>query len=62
MYRIDPKIKAAKKWHKLLNNGYRFALVNAAGEIVRAARFEYELKVIKKYQPQLKQLNIADQV
>lgn len=62
MYKVNPAIKAKAKWHKLLNNGYRFALLDENQNVKFAARFEYELKFTKIHHPTWKQILITDQL
>ncbi|MCS5452552.1 hypothetical protein ACJVQT_23085 [Enterobacter huaxiensis] len=62
MYKINPETKAKQKWHKLLNNGYRFALVDNEENVKFAARYEYELKLMKIHHPYWKQIVITDQL
>lgn len=46
MFRIDPEIKRKEAIHKLLNNGFRFCVVEN-GKIKESWRFEYE--ALRKY-------------
>lgn len=41
MFRIDPEIKRKEAIHKLLNNGFRFCVVEN-GRIKESWRYEYE--------------------
>lgn len=62
MYKTDPQRIAAAKWHKLLNNGYKFALLDAKNKIIAAARYQYEIDALKRKQPLLIQVTILDQI
>lgn len=61
-YRLDPKRRAAAKWHRLLDNGYRVALIDDTGRVILAARYEWELTAQHRQRPTLKQITITDQI
>ena len=51
MYRLDPERKRRAKWHALLNQGQRFALVDADENIKTTCRYFDELERLKKRYP-----------
>ncbi|HDS4345639.1 TPA: hypothetical protein QH074_004328 [Enterobacter hormaechei subsp. steigerwaltii] len=61
-YRTTPAQRDAEKWHKLLNNGHRLALVDSTGRVILAARYAWQLEQQHRRRPDLKQINIADQI
>lgn len=64
MYRRDPERRKADQWHKLLNNGYRFAAVykNNTEAVYQAARFEYELSILLRFRRDLILIVIKDRI
>ncbi|VGQ11558.1 hypothetical protein SB5439_04965 [Klebsiella variicola] len=59
-YRRAPAARALDKWHKALNNGHRFAVVDAKNNIVECARDEWRLKALVTFRPDLRIIIIAD--
>lgn len=53
MYRQNPQRKAESKWHKLLNNGNRFVLVDCNDKVYAAHRDEFALQREKRLRPTL---------
>lgn len=62
-YRVDPKAKAAKPWHELLNNGFHFALCHPqTGAVIEKARYANELSYAHRLRPFLKMISIDEQI
>lgn len=59
-FKRDPAARARDKWHKALNNGHRFAILDANNRIVDCARDEYRLKPAVMFRPDLRIVVIAD--
>ncbi|HCI6749271.1 TPA: hypothetical protein NPP60_004940 [Klebsiella variicola subsp. variicola] len=59
-YRRNPASRALDKWHKALNNGHRFAVVDAKNNIVECARDEWRLKHFLTFRDDLRIIPIAD--
>ncbi|MCX8980074.1 hypothetical protein NLN92_18895 [Citrobacter portucalensis] len=53
MFRRNPQLRAADKWHKLLNNGNSFVLVDGNNKIYAAHREEMVLEREKRRRPTL---------
>ncbi|HBS7549507.1 TPA: hypothetical protein MAR07_005295 [Klebsiella pneumoniae] len=62
MYRIDPERKRRAKWHALLNQGQRFALVDNNENIKFTCRYFDELERAKKRHPFLNLIVIAEKI
>lgn len=62
-YRVNPKAKAAKRWHELLNNGFHFVLRHpVTGKVMEKARFEAELDLPHRLQPFLELVHVDKQI
>lgn len=61
-YRLDPARKAAQRWHNLLNNGQRFAAVDARGNVIATGTTEsaHQIKIARGVNPRLTLVRIAD--
>ncbi|EDH7741202.1 hypothetical protein CB599_11620 [Salmonella enterica subsp. enterica serovar Adjame] len=50
-FRLSKKEKHNAPLHKLLCNGFRFALVNSENNVIHSARYEYQLEQVKPRYP-----------
>lgn len=62
MYRIDPERKKRDRWHRLLNQGMRFALIDASENIKIACRHIDELERLKKRHHLFKVILISEEI
>lgn len=60
MFQLSKKVKNNMPYHRLLNNGYVFALINTMGEIVKTSRYHYQLSTIQKAYPGSEIVRIED--
>ncbi|MFQ3395303.1 hypothetical protein P9477_17780 [Enterobacter mori] len=58
MYRLSKKEKANRPLLKLLNNGYKFALIGRNGAVLKPGRFKLEIEPFKKMFPGSKIMEI----
>lgn len=49
-YRLNPRLKALARWTKLANNGARWVVESAAGEILATGRYlsDYAINVASR--------------
>lgn len=59
-YRRNPAARARDKWHKALNNGNRFAVVDSKNNIIECAREERRLKPLIMFRNDLRIVIITD--
>ncbi|EGT5675620.1 hypothetical protein AGJ34_21875 [Cronobacter dublinensis subsp. dublinensis] len=45
MFKKSPTQKRIESLSKLMTNGYKFAVIDASGEIISTHRFKYELSM-----------------
>lgn len=59
MFKVSPNLKKRERWHRLLNKGHRFALLDTNNKIIDSAREERALRLKLAFYRDLTLIDIA---